>query len=129
MAQSPIQYAIFMQPLTQVSKMDISQSILFVDISKDASLEKMLKGAVNSDGTWFIEPAAGWTVDHLSTGIYRISHYAANPHYSVNIAAGDLFASPNIIQMTDMFFDVATKDSNANPTDAGFTFAMTFLQS
>ena len=104
-------------------------NILFTDIRVNASLDKMYKGAVNSDGTWFLEPASGWAVNHLSTGIYRVSHYQANPHYSVSLSAMDLFGTPNILQMTDMFFDVATKDSSANPVDAGFTFAMSFLQS
>ena len=82
-------------------------NVLFTDTRVNASLDKMYKGAVNSNGTWHLEPASGWVVNHLSTGIYRVSHYQANPHYSVNISAMDLFGTPNILQMTDMFFDVA----------------------
>ena len=104
-------------------------NVLFTDITVNADLNKMIRGAVNADGTWLLEPASGWTVSHLSTGMYRVSHYQANLHYSVSISSLDLFGIPNILQMTDMFFDVATKDSNANPVDAGFTFAMSFLQS
>lgn len=89
-------------------------------------LGRQYKGIVNVDGTWQHEAASGWISSRLDVGKYRVQHFQANVHYSLNlspITVGNI----HVIQMNDTLFDVQVTDSNANPLDAGFTFALSFM--
>ncbi len=85
------------------------------------------KGAVTYDGFWQSEPAAGWTIEKLGVGSYRVNHYQANPNYSVNCQLDvGVVGGPQISNTGPNSFDVQVNDGDGNPMDKGFGFAISF---
>jgi hypothetical protein len=90
------------------------------------ALSTMFQGVVAGDGTWVSGPL-NWTVTVEGAGLYRVTHSQANVHYSLNVGAVNGITSANVVQMVDNYFDIQVTDQNGNPTEAGFTFAVSFL--
>lgn len=89
-------------------------------------MAKMFKGEVDGKGTWITEAAAGWTVEHISTGLYRVHHYQSNVNYSMSVTVGPVFAKVKIIRMGVNDFDAQVVDVYDTPIDGAFAFAISF---
>lgn len=89
----------------------------------DINTSKQYKGEVTASGLWKLEPAAGWIVAHKGAGLYTVTHFQKNIHYSVSLGA------PNgaVYNMTDIEFDVSITNAEQQPMDADWSFSVSFM--
>ena len=94
--------------------MDIP-NILISTVGKNP---QTFKGAVSARGSWLLEPAAGWAIEHLESGKYKITHFQKSLHYSVSIG----ILNGTVQEMDDTFFSVLLPGG-----DMDWSFAASFL--
>lgn len=58
----------------------------------------LFRGVVSKDGTWLIEPAAGWTVERLDVGKYKVSHTLGWNSITLSV---NLLVQPGHIQIIE----------------------------
>jgi hypothetical protein len=64
----------------------------------DDSGQTSFKGVAGKSGTWLVEPAAGWTIERLDVGLYKVGHTLGWTNTSVSVS---LLVQPGSIQIIE----------------------------
>lgn len=94
-------------------------------------LESSYRGAINKNGTWYIEPAAGWKVDLVGLGgaTYKVLHNLGWTNLSLSVSLTEAPGSFNIISHSPTEFIVETvEDGIPTPRDWVFTLTRVISQ-
>lgn len=86
--------------------------------------KRQYKGYVTADGTFKIQPAAGWSVKRNKTGVYTIQHDLGNTNYSVNISPDGRSAIFNITNICDKYLNVEITDNKSEHINCDFMFCI-----
>lgn len=96
----------------------------FKEAAKKYDAAVTYDGVVSANSRWAKEPAAGWHVENMGVGLFKINHNLQNFKYSINISLLGVPGTIQVLGSDEYCFIVSIKDSENNHKDLDFIFSL-----